>query len=71
MILFSPRIIVGLGLHFKEYLIEYIKPFKYLLFAISKKLPYKIFILSCLNLWFIKKELLKINYLLFLFFEFY
>jgi hypothetical protein len=71
MILFSPRIIVGLIMYFREYLVDYIKPFKYLFFTTSKKLSYKIFVLSCLNFRFFKNELLKINYLIFLFYEFY
>jgi len=71
MILFSPRLIVGLNMYFREYLVDYIKPFKYLFFTNSKKLSYKVFILSCLNFWFCKNELLKINYLIFLFYEFY
>jgi hypothetical protein len=71
MILFSSRIIVGLSIYFKEYLIDYIHPFKYLLFAKNNKLKNKIFILSCLNSWFLHNELVKLNYYFFLFCEFY
>ncbi len=71
LMLFSPRIIVGLSMYFKEYLIDYIKPIKYLFFATEKKLSYKMFILSCLNFNLINNELVKINFSLFLFYEFY
>ena len=68
-ILFSTRLIVGWSVIFQEYLLDYIKPIKYLIFAKIKYFALKLFNLCCLNRKLLKKELVKINHSLFIFYS--